>query len=140
MKRNLIKIGVVLAALVLAVCASFLLWPQDRITKASFLKMQTATTEKEVEAVLGGPGVNFQEVEAHIKALEKPNDNIICYTQEKLCYPKPLKPIERFWPGRNGIMSIRINPKTGIIYFQQFMTTRSLETTFLDRLRDWLGW
>jgi hypothetical protein len=140
MKRKLPRIGVILSVLLLLTTAAFILWPRDWITKASFLKIQASTTEKEVESVLGRSGIHFKEVKARYEALAKQGD-AIWYTQESPMHnPKPLKGIERYWPGRAGIISIQINPNTGVVYFQQFITRRSLETSFLDRLRDWLGW
>jgi hypothetical protein len=140
MKRKLPRMGVILSFLLLLTAAAFVLWPRDRITKASFLKIQASTTEKEVESVLGSGGLQFKEVKGRYEALAKQAD-VIWYAQERPTdNPKPLKGIQRYWLGRAGIISIEIDPNTGIVYSQQFMTRRSLECTFLDRLRDWFGW
>jgi hypothetical protein len=116
MKRNLKWLAAVLAVSLLGFGTALLLWPRDRITKASWEKIRIGMTEKEVEGILSGPG----------KILGGPGqgwDNT--------------KRGEKVWLGRRG--SILISFKNGDV-IGKFWDKDDSGPTFIDRLRDWLGW
>src|ERR1700730_3162439 len=63
MKRKLKWLGVGLAVLLLGVGTALLLLPRDRITPQSWKQIRLGMTEKEVEGILGGTGINDEEFE-----------------------------------------------------------------------------
>ncbi|HMF18113.1 MAG TPA: hypothetical protein VKE98_12950 [Gemmataceae bacterium] len=116
MKRKLKWLAIVLAVLLVGFGTALFLWPRDRITKASWEKIRIGMTEKEVEGILSGPG----------KSLGRPGqgwDNT--------------KRGEKVWLGRRG--SILISFKNGVV-IGKFWEKDDYGPTFVDRLRDWLGW
>ncbi|HMF17276.1 MAG TPA: hypothetical protein VKE98_08730 [Gemmataceae bacterium] len=60
MKRKLKWIAAVLSVLLLGFGAALLLWPRDRITAESWKQIQIGMSEKEVEDILGRPGVSWE--------------------------------------------------------------------------------
>ena len=71
MKRKLKWLAIVLAVALLGFGTASLLWPRDRITAESWQKIRIGMTEKEVEGVLGEPGLNWVQVhEAELEYLE----------------------------------------------------------------------
>jgi hypothetical protein len=141
MKRKLKWIGVVLVVLLLGFGVALFLLPRDRITPESWEKIQIGTTEKEVESILGGPGISCKEFLAHIARVEK--DIGKPFLGKRL-----LREPERFefdedktkvWFGGRGIIGIKFD-QGGVVEGKVFEGVRSADPSFLDRLRDWLGW
>jgi hypothetical protein len=134
MKRKLKWTAVVLAVVLLGFGTALFLWPRDRITAESWRKIQLGMAIDEVEAVLGGPGEKFEEMPLSecsftidVPEHEEPWKNPFV----KLDMPKLV------WFGRHGIIEIGVNRQSRVIY-KNFRDQQ--HSTFIDRLRDWLGW
>jgi hypothetical protein len=143
MNRKLVKIGVVLAVLLLGLGGAFLLWPQDRITAVSWEKIRIGMTEKEVETILGGPGIDEHEFWLQYEALkEKCGKEPFVWDGHDLG-GHPVSDIDdpevKFWLGYRGQIRIQFNNE-GNVRWKQFQGGRSANPNILDRLRDWLGW
>jgi hypothetical protein len=67
MKRTLKWIGVVLVVLLIGFGLALFLWPRDRITRESWERIRIAMTEKEVESILGGRGMDAGEYQEALK-------------------------------------------------------------------------
>ena len=140
MKRKLKWMAVVLVVLLLGSGVALFLSPRDRITAESWKKIRIGMTAEEVEGILGVPGKSLEEADAKIEALAtqmgKPPfiyDNGI-FLQETGFGESELR-----WIGRHGMIVLHIDAKDHVSgkFFQGW---RSADPTFLDRLRDWLGW
>ncbi|HMF19285.1 MAG TPA: hypothetical protein VKE98_18910 [Gemmataceae bacterium] len=88
----------------------------------------------EVEEVLGGPGRRFEDVPLSelfftidVPVHEEPWKHPIV----KLDVPKLV------WFGRHGIIEIGVNGRSQVIY-KNFRDRN--DPTFIECLRDWLGW
>ena len=136
MKRKLKWLTIVLAVLLLAFGTALFLWPRDRITAESWKMIQIGMTEKDVEEILEGPGINDKEYEAL-------RDQLVIREVKGPVLWEPKWSIRdqtmtKFWVGQRGIIGIEFdqdrNVKSKIL---QPLTT---EPNFIDRLRDWLGW
>jgi hypothetical protein len=68
MKRTLVIIALVVTVLFLV---AILLRPRDRITQASWDRIQVGMTLQEVEAILGGPGKNDEDIQVQINGIRK---------------------------------------------------------------------
>jgi hypothetical protein len=135
MKRKLKWLAIVLAVSLLGFGTTLLLWPRDRITFESWKEIRLGMTEKEVVAILGGPGMNAEEYRAQRKG--KPP--LIEVFSEGAGGRFPVIAAERFWIGHRGCIEIHFNSE-GHVAFKFFYPLRSAELSFIDRLRDWLGW
>jgi hypothetical protein len=113
--------------LLLGLGAAFLLWPRDRITGESHDMIHMGMTEKEVEDILGGPGIPYQEATQITGALNR----LELIDQARKWDSKNTKT----WLGQRGIMNVEFD-QGGKVKATAF--TR--EPHFLDPLRDWLGW
>ena len=71
MKRKLKWMAVVLAVLLVGLGVALFVWPRDRITTESWKNIRIGMTVKEVESILGRPGLRMPEFLAHLDALEK---------------------------------------------------------------------
>jgi hypothetical protein len=130
MKRRLAKITLLLSALLLVAGGALLLWPQDKINKASWKQIQLGMSENEVNGILGGPGLPWNhpwEQPIHMgSSLREPNN-----TAWKLENPK-------CWMGRRGYMEIQFD-EGGNVAAKLFRYAGPTDWTFVDRVRDWLG-
>jgi FAD/FMN-containing dehydrogenase len=137
MKRKLKWTAVVLAVVLLGFGAALFLWPRDRITAESWKKIQIGMTEKEVEGILGGPGMNEQTAQLRLAQL-----------QEQLGKPPEIgTPLEegevsersKAWFGRRGIIEIYFDNNREVTW-KFFTEIQPADPNVIDRLRDWLGW
>jgi hypothetical protein len=130
--------------LLLASGALFLL-PRDRITQASWEKIRTGMTEKEVEEVLGGPGMDQETFQDHCDTLEKQLGKRPFITIDGICLMEPVSgPMlvpnkSKIWLGRRGAIEIQFD-NDGKVFFRGFRGIRPADPTFLESVRDWLGW
>jgi hypothetical protein len=144
MKRNLKRLALVLAVLVLGLGTALFLWPRDRITAESWKKIQIGMTVKEVENILGGSGITWEEVRAQLRLEKKMGKSPILETQ--LSEPKeiaqdddvPVSEKGKYWRGRRGVIEIHFD-QVGNVKVKFFMRSGK-PPNIIDRLRDWLGW
>jgi hypothetical protein len=143
MKRKLVKITLVLTGLLLI--GVFLLGPRDRITKASWDEIRVGMTEKEVEQILGGPGRSLDGFWDHMRAIKKQSgqarplvyDHKRSFAEPEIIIVSNEK--DRYWIGRHGELGIQLDEE-GHVSGKWFNGWRSAEPTFIERLREWLGW
>jgi hypothetical protein len=137
MKRKLKWIGVVLAVLVVGFGVTFVLLPRDRITVDSYNKIRIGMTEKEAEEILGGPGIKFREAERkygkHFRGREIQLEDRVGEQKGKI------ETDTKLWIGRRQILFIDFD-QSGHVRTKHLDELRSADSSFLDRLRDWLGW
>ena len=144
MKRKLKWTAVVVAVLLLGVGAALLLWPRDRITRESWEKIRIGMTVAEVEDILGGPGIPYEDfltlqdraevVEGHF-SIDEPKDSWVpmdLWKETELANT-------RFWLGGRGTLGILFDRQRKVAS-KVFVTTKVRDPNFIDRLRDWLGW
>jgi len=143
MKRKLKWIAVVLVVLLAGMAAALFLWPRDQMTTESWGKIRLGMTEKEVEGILGEPGIRYADYLAHIQNLKKPGkvfwdvEGIRLREAEGDWHPKMGE--FKVWIGKRGILGIQFQgSQVRCKLFQELFS--SDHPTFLDRLRDWLGW
>jgi hypothetical protein len=120
MKRKLKWTAVVLAVVLLGFGAALFLWPRDRVTAESVDKIRVGMTEKEVEDMLGGPGIKAP------------------FTSKRIKVGPGVPPTIHFWLGRNGFIEIEFD-NDGQVIGKSFHNVKD-SPNFIDRLRDWLGW
>jgi hypothetical protein len=65
MKRKLKWNAAMLGVLVVGFGVALFLWPRDKITVDSWKQIRIGMTEKEVEEILGGPGMSRDKYNAH---------------------------------------------------------------------------
>jgi hypothetical protein len=142
MKRKLKWIGVVLVLLVLGFGTVLFLLPRNRITVEAWQQIRLGMTKEEVESILGGPGIpcaEFLAQNARIeKAIGKPH---LLNDGKRLMEPEWLKFDEdkiKVWFAGRGLIAIDFDQ--GFVKGKVFEGVRSADPSFLDRLRDWLGW
>jgi hypothetical protein len=135
MKRTLKWIAAVLAVLLLGIATAIFLWPRDRITVESWREIRLGMTEKEVAAILGGPGMNGKEYGAQRKG--KPPLNVVF--SEPAVGRFHVGGEERIWIGHRGSIEIQFDSE-GHVAFMCFAHLHPADPNFLDGIRDWLGW
>jgi hypothetical protein len=133
MKRKLKWLAVVLAVLLVGFSAALFLWPRDRITKASWEKIRLGMQEKEVEDILGGPGLTGDYPPEFSLVM---SGGVTIFDEKQYDFRNHRR---RYWIGRGGALGISIDHE-GIVRLKSFHKLLSLEPSFLDRLRDSLGW
>jgi len=121
MKRRMLRLGVFLSIVLLVLGGALFLWPQDPITPSSWKMIRLGMPEKEVEAILGGPGMDSDEFHDLMESLEKKIGK----------YPFIVNDI--FFGEIQFDHENRVQSKV-------FLGWRSADPNVLDRLRDWLGW
>jgi len=130
MKRKLKWLAVVLAVSLLGLGTALLLWPRDRITAASWKQIRIGMTENQVEEILGQPGMSSEEC----KFFEKGQ-----FLSLQLA--KPIYGVQatfKYWTSQRGTtMQIGFDER-GHVSAKRLWS--SGEPSFLDRIRDWLGW
>ncbi|HMF18114.1 MAG TPA: hypothetical protein VKE98_12955 [Gemmataceae bacterium] len=137
MKRKLKWLTIVFAVLLLGFGTALFLWPGDRITAESWKQIQIGMSEKEVEDILGGPGMNEQAAQVRMAGLEKKLGKA----------PEIGTPLEegevsersKVWFGRRGIIEIYFDNFSQVTW-KFFTEIQPAEPSLFDRLRDWLGW
>jgi hypothetical protein len=110
MKRKLKWTAVVLVILLLGSGVVSFLLPRDRITREAWNEVRLGMKEKQVEDILGGPARDLERWKFHI---------------------------EKFWPGQAGRIQVEFDLH-GCVTGKAFWEFP--EKSFLDSLRDWLGW
>jgi len=147
MKRKLKWLAAVLVVLLLGFGTALFLWPRDhdRITVESWKKIRIGMTEDEVAEILGGPGMSGEEAQRLEKELARIGKPPIQFSEEIQQEPEVglpfIKERSKVWLGHRGALIIEFdgNPE-GRVRRKMFCEIQSSEVTFLDRLRDWLGW
>jgi hypothetical protein len=101
-------------------------------------------TEKEVEGILGRPGMDVKQFEEQLWALGK-----LQYDEVRLREPE--RGLEfaagededtaefKCWLGRRGSITVTLD-HTGRVQSKSFAGFRIADQSFLDRLYYWLGW
>jgi hypothetical protein len=140
MKRKLKWMSLVLVVLVVGFGTALFLLPRDRITADSWEKIRLGMTEKEVEGILGGPGISWGEYLSNMVALNKKgklpiNDGIEFLEPES--WNEGIDDIS-VWIGQRGEIRIGMN-RRGHVIAKRFQRLRPADPTFVDRIRDWLG-
>ena len=141
MKRKGPKIALVLAVVLLVAGGAILLWPGDRITVQSYEKIRIGMTRQDVEAVLGGPGISVEEY-LHIEELRQnppQGDGILLNEPERTDAVIAQITDAKVWFGRRGYLEVQFDNK-GQARWKYWQGWRLNEPSFLERLRDWLGW
>jgi hypothetical protein len=145
MKRKRARIAIAVVVLLLIGAGVFFLWPQDRTTRASWERIQVGMTEKEVEAILGGPGLTWDEYQA--KELEAQEGGQALMPDEVLDEPMggflpDALDKTRVWRGRRGELGVQFDHggQARHKYFKGGQIIRGADPSFFGRLRDWLGW
>ena len=133
MKRKLKWLAIVVAVSLLGFGTALFLWPRDRITAESYAKIRLGMKEKEVEKILGGPAISSKEFSDRWKAWGKP------LTIERVTSEGEVSGLSKKWWDRRGIMEINFD-QGGRVVGKWFLDGQFGESTFIDRLRDWLGW
>jgi hypothetical protein len=140
MKRKLKWLAIVLAVLLLGFGTALWLWPRDRITVESWKQIRLGMTEKEVENILGSPGKTEDEHNAELETLQDEKGRILFhgpYLSEGEEAPHNNKMNAKFWLGRRAFIEINIE---GTVIGKSYWGGFQRDPTFIDRLRDWLGW
>jgi hypothetical protein len=144
MKRKLKWLAIVLAVSLLGFGTVLFLWPRDRITVASWEKIRIGMTEKEVEDILGEPGLSYQEYLDQYAALEKKIGKEP-FIPDGVQFWEPRVPgqwkldMTKSWIGRSGLMDIQFD-EAGHVKWKVLAQWRPANPTFIEHLRDWLGW
>lgn len=126
MKRKLVKIGVIFAILLLGIGGARLLSPTDR---DSWDKIQIGMTEKEVEEILGGPGLTWLEVMRNSHDFSPNGVHLVEADHNGNTGP------DWHWLGRGGMISIAFD-RHGQVRWKRFLG----QSNFFDRVRDRLRW
>jgi hypothetical protein len=137
----MLRLGVFLSIVLLVLGGALFLWPQDPITPSSWKMIRLGMPEKEVEAILGGPGMDSDEFHDLMESLEKKigkypfivNDIFFGESDGHMGTPP------KIWFGRRGRVEIQFDHENRV-QSKVFLGWRSADPNVLDRLRDWLGW
>ena len=139
MKRKLKWAAVFLALLLLGFGVALFLLPRDWITLATWKDIRVGMKVKEVEGLLGKPGMPFKEL------CEQWRDHLskVLVIEGKALAEEPRSRFwgneETFhWLGRRGIIEIQFDQR-GQVRGKIFWGISPAEPSFLDCLRDWLG-
>jgi hypothetical protein len=108
MKRKLKWLAIVLAVLLLGFGTALFLWSRDRITVESWQKIRIGMTEDEVVEILGGPGIEHQNVQALYsrvvaKSGKDPLDQDSLRTDPNWEFPEVESKVKKVWVGREAI-------------------------------------
>jgi len=139
MKRRLKWIAALFVILLLAAGSALLLLPRDRVTQASWKRIHVGMSEVEAENILGGPGISFSDAAAAIRAMEERMNSVPFIVDSNLLEGDYIQIFEtRVWLGRRGAIGIQF--KEGCVSSKFFQGWRPTDPTFIERVRDWLGW
>jgi len=134
MKRKLKWLAIVLAILLLGFGTALFLWPRDRITAESWQKIRIGMTEKEVESILGKRGIDEDLADEELtKSAFKVKGPELMEGPDS--FPETLK----YWIGRSGIIVIDFD-RHYHVRVKVYREGGSEKPTFIDGIRDWLGW
>jgi hypothetical protein len=95
-------------------------------------------TEEEVAEILGGPGMNGEEYHAQRKD-KPPSIRVQAFSEPAGGSVHVGGGKTRCWIGHRGCIVIRFDAE-GLVAFKYFEHLGYAEPSFIDRLRDWLGW
>jgi len=143
MKRKLKWLVLVLVILVVGLGTAFFLWPRDKITVDSYKMMRLGMTEKEVEVIVGGPGISREEYLNRMTTLEVNLGKFpFVYDGSVLVEPEwdgKGGTFTVYWLGERGLIAIQNDDESQVSrkYFQRW---HPADPNLIDRLRDWLGW
>jgi hypothetical protein len=138
MKRKLKWLAIVFAVSLLGFGMALLLWPRDRITEESYQRIRIGMVQKEVEGMLGMPRIHVKDFWfGYWLPLKKKGVHLAGW--EWLEQGEPVEDDATYWIGGNGLMGIEFD-NDGRVVGKKFHRVESSQQTFLDRLRDWLGW
>jgi len=145
MKRKLKWLAIVLAVSLLGFGTAFLLSPRDRITAESWKQIQIGMSEKEVEGVLGEPGLNW--VQVHEAELEYSETFGKVPRGTGIFFWEPENPVDfhpeamKTWKSKHRCIEIQFDWQGHVIRkgYYELQRLQPLNPTFLDRFRDWLG-
>jgi hypothetical protein len=140
MKRKLKWIGAFLLVLLVGLGTALFLWPRDRITAASWEKIRLDMSLEEVERILGGGAISWEEYHARWLALMKSGRSQVndCLEEGRGVFGGVKIENNRYWIGPRGYLEIEF--EHGRVVGKYFCEFRSADPSFLDRIRDWLGW
>lgn len=139
MKRKWKWTAVVLAVLLLGFGTALFLWPRDRITRESWEKIRIGMTEKEVEGILGGPGMNQEQYMVQWNQLTKTERiSFDGSAFDRIGWQRQPKN-EKIWLSRRGWLGIQLDQRAQVTG-KAFYAIQSADPNFIDRIRDWLGW
>jgi hypothetical protein len=137
MKRKLKWTAICLALLVLGFGVALFLWPRDRITRESCEQIRIGMTEKEVEGILGGQGMDAAEYREALKKQAGRFRQAVGRGPLQMAFN--FGGYRRFWIGRRGYMEIHFE-QDEVVFFRNFQEWEPTDPNIIDRLRDWLGW
>src|SRR5262249_40088684 len=134
MKRKLKWIAVVLGVLLVALGAGLFLLPRDRISAESWKQISIGTTEKEVEVILGRPGLRAGDLKGNEffdqrLQLGEPDNGVWMHHGLKS---------HKFWTSQRGLMQIAFDPR-GCVSGKALWQSGE-PSSFIDRIQHWLGW
>ena len=136
MKPKLKWLAIVLAVSLLGFATALLLWPRDRITAESWQKIRIGMTEEEVTEILGGPGINVEDFWSEYWLKKKKQGlSLAGFSHEGAVVTEAAT----YWVGRSGLIGIEFD-EDGRVTGKIFRTVESTRQSFLDPIRDWLGW
>ena len=143
MKRKLKWLAIVLAVSLLGFGTALYLWPRDRITAESWQKIRIGMTEDEVAEILGGPGMSSDEDIAHyVRLIKELRQRPYELEHSRLEVPEGKEAAwerTKIWIGRRGRIEIELDQDNHVCW-KAFWRVRWSNGSFVDRLRDWLGW
>jgi hypothetical protein len=142
MKRKLARTTLVLTVLLLVAGGALFLWPKDRITKESWEKIRVGMRQKELETILGGPGISVEEWDAQHALRQKLRAPFIptgVFLMEPDSIDHFVNTVGKVWTGRYGGIRIEFDER-GHVSGKIFEGWRSSDPTFLNHVRDWLAW
>jgi outer membrane protein assembly factor BamE (lipoprotein component of BamABCDE complex) len=137
MKRKLKWLAIVLAVLLLGFGTVLFLWPRDRITPELWEKIEIGMTENQVEEILGGPGMSW-------KQFKEPHFFYRMVLSEPKGYRVQVRGMQmldecKYWPSERRCLQIGFDG-TGEVDGKVLWESGQRQPSFIDRLRDWLGW
>jgi hypothetical protein len=116
--------------------------PRDPITQANWQNIRTGMTEKEVQDILGRPGMDVKQYEHQLWALGKLeyDDVPLREPERRLEFAAGDEVTEyKCWIGRRGCITVTLD-HTGRVQSKSFAGFRIADPNLLERLRYWLGW
>jgi hypothetical protein len=129
MRRRLLRIALILLVLLFLAGAVLLLWPRDRITRASFKEIRIGMTEREVESLLDGRGSNRKSAE--LFPFMNGNLQNIDFETCQWLFPGDFK----IWEGSRGAIALQFDPGGNV---RGLLWIGRRDESIWDRLRAWL--
>jgi hypothetical protein len=138
MKRKLKWLAIVLAVSLLGFGTALLLWPRDRITVESWKQIQIGMSEKEVENILGRPGMSVEEWREFNEGHFPSGQTLQLEEQVNADAWKLDGETFKYWTSQRGTMLIGFDARGHVV--MKLLWSAPEGPSFLDRLRNWLGW